>query len=218
MTTVTPQPMRTPDLAGLLSKPRRPPTPAAVEPPAVDDAQPPAPEDDRRQSAVVHAQADVAPPAAPAESADEAPSTPAPKPRARATAGAPAAAAPTRSDPPPVRQYLRSIGVYLPRAVHQRLSAQADRDGTTRTALILAAVNATHERLDEFLAADDTTDGNPGDLFDVPQRRARPEPTMQTSIRVSDAQLEALDRLAATHATNRSRILTAALTGYLPPA
>lgn len=83
----------------------------------------------------------------------------------------------------------------------------------TNTALILEAINKTHLRLDEQIkppAPPATTD-----LFDVPQRRTPAEPTVQTTIRVTDQQLAAIENLASTHNVSRSHIIAAALRLHL---
>jgi len=53
------------------------------------------------------------------------------------------------------------------------------------------------------------------DLFDIPQARKATEPTVQTTIRVTDSQHHALAELAETHGANRSQLITAALRLYL---
>jgi hypothetical protein len=190
MSTATPSPMPTPDLAGLLAKPPRLPNRSrpASEPP-VEPA----------QTAI----------AAPGE-------TPGPTPRRVPVASTkPRQLKPERpDDSAPRRQYLRSIAVYLPRSTHQAVAEKAEAAGTTRTALILAAVNATHKDLGVAPGGDDHVDGE-GDLFDIPQRKAPSELTVQTSIRVTDRQLKAIDDLVARHGMNRSRLLTEALKLYL---
>ena len=191
MSTATPSPMPTPDLAGLLAKPPRLPNRSrpASEPP-VEPA----------QTAV----------AAPGETPASAPTTVSPasiKPRQLK---------PERTDgSAPRRQYLRSIAVYLPRSTHQAVAKKAEAAGTTRTALILAAVNATHKDLGAASGDDEHIDGGGDDLFDIPQRKAPSELTVQTSVRVTDRQLKAIDDLVARHGMNRSRLLTKALELYL---
>lgn len=115
---------------------------------------------------------------------------------------------------PALREYLRSIAVYLPRSVHQHLRAQAVARGTTATALMLEAVNSTHDRLTAPLAKVQIKDDG-ANLFDIPQARTVSEPTMQTTIRVTDSQHQALAALATTYDVNRSQLITAALRLYL---
>ncbi len=114
------------------------------------------------------------------------------------------------------RQYLRSITVYIPRSMHRAVGIAARERKTTRTALMLAALNATHQQLGEVLAANKPP-ARKQDLFAVPQTRTAAEPSVQTTIRVTDSQFEAIENLVAEHATNRSRLVTAALQIYLPP-
>jgi len=191
MSTATPSPMPTPDLAGLLAKPPRLPNRSR-----------PASE----------------PPGEPARTAVAASGE---TPAVRPTRVLPATTKPRQIKPErpdnsaPRRQYLRSIAVYLPRSIHQAVAQKAEAEGTTRTALILAAVNATHKDLATAPGDDDRVDGEGGDLFDIPQRKAPSELTVQTSIRVTDRQLNAIDDLVANHGLNRSRLLTKALKLYL---
>ena len=212
MTEVTPRPMATPDLAGLLTKPSRRPTPTAVpaEPPA------PATAPGRDEPREPHHTADTADTEEPAEfpAALASPSTTKPSVGTRnrrlkaIPASTPAAPAST-----PGRQYLRSMSIHLPRSLHHRLGERADADGTTRTALILIAVNRTHDSIGTALNPEPA--GGGGDLFDIPQRAARKEPSVETTIRVTDQQLTAIDALAAEHHANRSRLISTALELYL---
>ena len=190
MSTATPSPMPTPDLAGLLAKPPRLPNRSQpVSQPPVEPA---------------HAIA------APGETPAVAPT------RVPPASTKPRQLKSERSDDSlPRRQYLRSIAVYLPRSTHQAVAQKAEATATTRTALILAAVNATHNDLGAATGDDDHVDGGGGDLFDIPQRKAPSELTVQTSIRVTDRQLKAIDDLVARYGMNRSRLLTKALKLYL---
>lgn len=113
----------------------------------------------------------------------------------------------------PSRQYKSPKQVYLPRSLHQQCLAMATDRSTTMTALILQAVNATHERLGEALRTESDT-ANPGDLFAVPQAVVT-EPSVQTTMRLTDQQLGVLDDLARQYQTKRSRLLSAALRLYL---
>lgn len=123
--------------------------------------------------------------------------------------------APAASDVEPSgRQYKSPKQVYLPRSLHQRCLAVAGERSTTMTALILQAVNATHQRLDDVLRADDES-ASPGDLFAIPQATVATEPSVQTTMRLTDQQLAVLDDLARRYQTKRSRLLAAALRLYL---
>lgn len=115
------------------------------------------------------------------------------------------------------RQYLRIKSIYLPRSLHQRLGEHATARKTTRTALILTAVNQTHSQLGSYLATDNTTSGGAdgNDLFDIPQHKKDTEPAVQTTIRITDRQHQAIETLLAQFGTNRSQLVVAALTLYL---
>jgi len=115
----------------------------------------------------------------------------------------------------PGRVYRRSIAMQLPRSVHRALQARAADQGTTATALILTAVNATHRALDGPLSQESHA-AKDGQLFDVPQERRAEEPYVATTIRVTDAQYEALAELETRYAASRSAVITAALRLHLP--
>ena len=117
----------------------------------------------------------------------------------------------------PTRQYLRIKSVYLPRSLHQRLGKYATAQKTTRTALILAAVNHTHSRLGSYLATGSGPSGSASvnDLFDIPQLKKDAEPAVQTTIRITDRQHQAIEALVAQLGTNRSQLVAAALRLYL---
>ena len=204
MTQPPPSPMPTPDLASLLRR-----TPKGV-PASASPAETP----DHQQNPIVSSQ------------------TPSPSPRIRQQS---AASVSNRATQLPIetsltqthsqsqggdrRQYLRSITLYLPRSVHRQLKAVALKQDTTSTALILSAVNATHQRVGEALkprsiASEGSADAGPA-LFEIPQARKPDEPAVETTIRVTDAQLEAIKDLVARHETNRSQLITAALRLHL---
>ena len=210
MTEVTPRPMDTPDLAGLLAKPvRRGPSERHEE--SVARPEPPLPEPEANRETPAAA---VSLPTQERASESRATSTPIESERklpgsARNRRGRTATTANIDVD----RQYLRSMSIYLPRSLHQRLGQRADVDGSTRTALILTAINRTHDTIGSALNPD--RDGTASDLFDIPQRAARKEPSVETTIRVTDRQLDAIDNLAAEHRVNRSRLISAALQVYL---
>lgn len=122
----------------------------------------------------------------------------------------------TYSVPAMPRQYLRPIVVYVPRDLHQLLHAAARERSTTATALTLEAVNATHDRLGDAIIDQQATPAEAkGDLFDIPQARPASQPSVQTTIRVTDAQYQALTELAARLATNRSRMISTAVRLHL---
>ena len=109
----------------------------------------------------------------------------------------------------PVRQYLRSITIYVPRRVHEALLSEAGQQQTTMTALILQAVNSTHDRIAQILLAEQAA--GVGDLFDVPQLKSVREPSVEVKVRVTDRQLAALQGLVDANATSRSKLVTTAL-------
>ncbi len=145
--------MPTPNLAGLLAKPR----PIRKVPARTEPAVAPQPE---ATVSADYSDSVVPPEVASAEDDGQLP-----------PAGKPSSA----QDSGDQRQYLRSITIYTPRSVHRAVGLVAGERKTTRTALILAALNATHQQIGEVLTSSKTTAGE-RDLFDVPQSRVATEP------------------------------------------
>lgn len=217
MTDVSSRPMPTPDLANLLKKPRRP----AAETNSHTPNPPPEAQALHGDAAV---KSDAAEPQPPITTPPQAPASAAPGPEESASERKrqrpiPTAGADIANQPPQTsaRQYLRIKSVYLPRSLHQRLGEYATAQKTTRTALILAAVNQTHDRLGSYLATGSGPSGGAGgnDLFDIPQLKKDAEPAVQTTVRITDRQHQAIETLVAQLGTNRSQLVAAALTLYL---
>ena len=216
MTDVSSRPMPTPDLANLL---KRPPRPAAET-----RSHAPNPPEPRVPPGDAATRSDAAEPRPPMTTTSEAPGSAAPgraqsvseQKRRRSSA---AVEDDVVNQPPqtPTRQYLRIKSVYLPRSLHQRLGEYATAQKTTRTALILAAVNHTHSRLGSYLATGSGPSGSASgnDLFDIPQLKKDAEPAVQTTIRITDRQHQAIEALVAQLGTNRSQLVAAALRLYL---
>ena len=204
--TVTPRPMVTPDLAGLLAKPPRP-RPAPAEPVAdlgdTDTSLPP--QAGRQATSPTESRAHT--------SLDPAPTPPQPASAAMSRTRRSRTAEPPPRTETPGREYLRSMPISLPRSLHRRLAERARSDGNTRTAIILTAVNRSHDSIGVALNPPPVPSGN--DLFDIPQRGPRKEPSVETTIRVTDRQQSAIEALAETHHVNRSRLICTALEVYL---
>lgn len=211
MTSITPRPMSTPDLAGILGRPRRrvqEPPPRSSEP--VEDA----------TSFDTSQAGGAADAAAPVRDSPVASISSARQSRSRTDSvddAAAAASTPTTGtegiDTEDSRRYLRTMTVYLPRSTYRRLQVEAESRQLSRTALLLISVNEVHDRLPDLLAE---TPRPKGALFDVPQARApKEEPNTQTSIRVTDQQLSILEALAKQYGTTRSRVLCAAFDAYV---
>jgi len=112
------------------------------------------------------------------------------------------------------RRPLRSMAIYLPQSVHIMLGDWAKAQNVTRTAVILTAVDQTHERLGDALAPEQI---RPGGLFAIPQAKAAStgEGSVETKIRVTNSQVAVLDSLAETYATSRSRLIATAVRLYI---
>ena len=100
----------------------------------------------------------------------------------------------------------RSVGFSMPRDVRAAATQQARSDDSTLTAWLLTALNRHHRNLENRLNQD-TGDG--GELFAVPQSQI-PQPKVQSTMRVTDEQYDAMERLARQLNTTRSGLLTAA--------
>jgi hypothetical protein len=202
--------MATPDLANLLKKPRRP----AAEIPSHAAAS-----SEAAEPLTTPAENEIQVAAAPEDATSlqlESAATNGERKRRQPKSTAEAAVS---IDPPsPLgRQYLRIKSIYLPRSLHQRLGEQAIARKTTRTALILTAINQTHSRLGSYLAAGSPSASRTGgdDLFDIPQDKKDTEPAVQTTIRVTDRQHQAIENLVEVLGANRSQLVAAALSLYL---
>lgn len=199
-----PSPMPTPDLAGLL---RRAP---GMVPASASIAEAP----DQQQKPTLRSQ-----PVSLSPQARQRPATSVSNPAVQQSIETTPTQTHSQSQGRGRRQYLRSITLYLPRSVHRRLKAAALEQDTTSTALILSAVNATHQYVGEALksrsiASKGSAEAGPA-LFEIPQARRPNEPAVETTIRVTDAQLGAIKDLAARYETNRSQLIAAALRLHL---
>ena len=205
--------MATPDLANLLKRPRRPSAETPSDAP--DSNRVTALQDMPTDEPEVQAPVSIPPEGAAARQSVSDESVREPKQRRPKPAGAVVVS----SEPSQTsgRQYLRIKSIYLPRSLHQRLGEQANSRKTTRTALILTAINHTHGELGTYLATDGGSSGGGGvdDLFDIPQHKKDVEPAVQTTIRITDRQHQAIETLVEKYGTNRSQLVTAALMLYL---
>ena len=212
MTDVSSRPMATPDLANLLKRPRRSPaetSSAKSDSNGLTARQSTTTDEPELQAPVVIPPEEAAAPqSAPEESVRER-KLRRPKPAADVDV--------STETQTSGRQYLRIKSIYLPRSLHQRLGEQATTRNTTRTALILTAINHTHSQLGSYLAtAGESTGGaSADDLFDIPQRKKDAEPAVQTTIRITDQQHQAIETLVEKYGSNRSQLVTAALMLYL---
>ena len=191
MTTPTPQPMPTPDLGSLLRTPGRGDVAPKTTAPRGSAGPPRTPMLPGRTTMPMVARAPD--PSRPAAALSDSELTP---------AGG-------------KRTYLRSISVYLPRTLHRTLHEEAARRSTTATATMLTAVSATHATLEGALP-DSREESVAEGLFDIPQARQKSaEPRVATTIRVTDAQHQALTALTARYGVSRSEVISAALRIHL---
>lgn len=108
--------------------------------------------------------------------------------------------------------------VYLPGEVLELLRQHRLRTGTTYTDLVLDALDATHPRLGELLAATDRPQARPAGSLFAGTNRSRPaaaQPKAQITLRPRTSDAEVIDALARDLGTNRSKLVTVALRAHL---
>lgn len=107
--------------------------------------------------------------------------------------------------------------VYLPATLRDRLREAAARQAATYTAMVLQAVDATHQRLEGLLAVNRPA-SRPQSLFSGSggTRTRNAEPHVQVSLRLTRTDLEVIDRLVVERqAPNRSALIATCLAAYL---
>lgn len=112
-----------------------------------------------------------------------------------------------------------TVVVYIPASLRERLRDRAATTRLTFTDLVLEALDATHARLADLLAATLPVKSASGSLFSSATRTRRlrhDEPQVQVSIRPTRGDLDVIDRLAEqAGAPSRSALVTTALRAYL---
>ena len=113
------------------------------------------------------------------------------------------------------------IIVYLPVDLAERLRAAGEQSGRTHLQLVTDALDATHERLDDLLAAagyvESRTSGLFGKSAQPVSRRPGRRGTAQVSLRPPVDVRDVMDRLVEKHsAPNRSALIEVALDAHLP--
>lgn len=111
-----------------------------------------------------------------------------------------------------------TTAIYLPVSVRDRLKTAADQRGLTYTDVLLDAIDAVHDRLDELLGDDRQRPSH--SLFRGRRRRTRQrrdEDQVQVTVRPTRDDLATIDSLVSQHsATSRSGMATTVLDAYLP--
>ena len=113
----------------------------------------------------------------------------------------------------------RSISFTTPVPMRNELRRTAHEQDTTLTQLVLDAIEANIDQLDELIAGEQPPKGGEaGKLF--PQREyaasRTEEPRVATSLRIGSSNLRILDDLVQEHhADNRSQLITAVLRAHL---
>jgi hypothetical protein len=113
------------------------------------------------------------------------------------------------------------IIVYLPVDLAERLRAAGEQSRRTHLQLVTDALDATHERLDDLLAAagyvESRTSGLFGKSAQPVSRRPGRRGTAQVSLRPPVDVRDVMDRLVEKHsAPNRSALIEVALNAHLP--
>lgn len=115
--------------------------------------------------------------------------------------------------------YLVPRQVYLPRSVHMRAKSYAAESGMSVTEMIVTALSDMYTAVPAYVQREKAQESPVGlDLYAIPQRARRtrqPDRQVQTSIRITDEQLAAMDRLALQYGLNRSRLLGVCLQLWL---
>jgi predicted DNA-binding protein len=157
-----------------------------------------------------------------------------PKEAAKQAAAAPGAEARTEEPSKPARTPRtpkadttapdkKQIIVYLPVDLADRLRAAGEETGRTHLQLVTDALEATHERLDDLLAAvgyveSSQSSGLFGKATRPVSRRPGRRGTAQISLRPSAEVRTVMDRLVEKHsAPNRSALIEVALDAHLSP-
>ena len=120
--------------------------------------------------------------------------------------------------PQAAREQALVVIAYLPVSLREALRKAADDRSVTYTAIVLDALDDTHDRLEELLTAQHGAPRS-GSLFSGRAGRSRPrhdEPHVQVSLRLTRSDLAVIDELVATHhALNRSALVATALRAHL---
>lgn len=110
--------------------------------------------------------------------------------------------------------------VYLPASVRDRLRTHTGhQDGATYTDVVLDALDALHEQLEQLLAGA-RTGRQEGSLFQDRERlrQRHNEHQVQVTLRPARHDLAVIDRLVRDHnASSRSTPIARVLDAYLPP-
>jgi hypothetical protein len=134
-----------------------------------------------------------------------------------AVSSTPVRPAPERPQQQASRGAPRTVIVYVPVSVRDRLRKLAAEQDVTYTQLVLDALDATHEQLGPVLSQRGQTKTR--SLFQqpaVPRRRRHEEPHVQVSLRLVPEDLAVIDRLTdELNAGSRSHLVATALKAYL---
>lgn len=123
---------------------------------------------------------------------------------------APKRRAPRKKTPrPSVAGERHTVSYYLRGDLRDKVTEAAQAQGSSVTAWLLIAVNRYHDRLDEGVVANRAHEIGEG-LFPVPQAHGTAPRRVQSSLRLTSPQLDALDQLAAQHQIDRNAVLAAA--------
>lgn len=108
----------------------------------------------------------------------------------------------------PRREYLNQITFTMAREVHRRGKERAAQRGETFALFILQAVNAHHGHI---LDGHDAPNEQAGGLFSVPQAARSKDSKVQTSMRITDGQLDAIGDLCKKTGMDRGEVFSAAV-------
>jgi hypothetical protein len=122
----------------------------------------------------------------------------------------------TRTAAPTADTVPRGVIVYVSVSVRERLRHRRRTDGTPFADIVLDAVEATHDTLDDLIASRRPPTERSALFVRSARAAAGDEPHVQVYLRLPAENLRILDHLTQTHrAPNRSALIGAALEAYL---
>lgn len=116
--------------------------------------------------------------------------------------------------------YLVPRQVYLPRSTHANAKRYGLETGMSVTEMIVTAVSDMHAAVGPYLRheRDQQRKTEGSGIYPIPQSRRRKrtaDSQVQTSVRITDLQLDVMDKLAQRYGINRSKLLAVCLRLWL---
>lgn len=116
----------------------------------------------------------------------------------------------------PAHAGMRAVTLSLPASLVTAIKDRARAERVSQPDVLMDALIATHDRLDDLLAPVTTPPTSDGLFLRRPPQRTTTDPMATLSLRLLTANLTAIDELVIKHqAPSRSALCAAALRGYL---